>query len=60
MFEDSLSRIIGWILFLILFYNVLINIIVFLGVDEYISKMYVYWGSVLLLFITIVPNKIDL
>jgi hypothetical protein len=60
MFKDSLSRLTGWIFFVILFYNVLTNIIMFLGIDEYVSKMYIFWFSVLLLLISIAPTKIDL
>lgn len=61
MFQDSLSKIILWILFLILFYNLLIKIITFIGIDEYLSKMYIYWFIVILLFISVVStNKIDL
>lgn len=61
MFGDSLSKIILWILFLIVFYNLLIKIITFIGIDEYLSRMYVYWFIIILLFISILsPNKIDL
>jgi hypothetical protein len=61
MFQDSLSKIILWILFLILFYNLLIKIITFIGIDEYLSKMYIYWFIVILLFISVLStNKIDL
>jgi hypothetical protein len=61
MFKDSLSKIILWILFLILFYNLLIKIITFIGIDEYLSKMYIYWFIVILLFISVLStNKIDL
>jgi hypothetical protein len=61
MFRDSLSKIILWIFFLILFYNVLINIITFIGIDEYLTRMYVFWMVIILLFVSILsPNKIDL
>ena len=61
MFGDSLSKIILWIFFLILFYNLLIKIITFIGLDEYLSRMYVYWFMIILLFMSILnPNKIDL
>ena len=61
MFQDSLSKIILWILFLILFYNLLIKIITFIGIDEYLSKMYIYWFIVILLFMSVLStNKIDL
>jgi hypothetical protein len=61
MFKDSLSKIILWIFFLILFYNLLIKIITFIGVDEYISRMYIYWFMVILLFISVIStNKIDI
>jgi len=61
MFQDSLSKIILWIFFLILFYNLLIKIITFIGIDEYLSKMYIYWFIVILLFISVLStNKIDL
>ena len=61
MFQDSLSKIILWILFLILFYNLLIKIITFIGIDEYLSKMYIYWFIVILLFMSVIStNKIDL
>lgn len=61
MFRDSLSKIILWIFFLILFYNVLINIITFIGIDEYLTRMYVFWMIIILLFMSILsPNKIDL
>jgi len=61
MFQDSLSKIILWILFLIFFYNLLIKIITFIGLDEYLSRMYIYWFTVILLFISVIStNKIDL
>ena len=61
MFQDSLSKIILWIFFLILFYNLLIKIITFIGIDEYLSKMYIYWFIVILLFMSVLStNKIDL
>ena len=61
MFEDSLSKIILWILFLIFFYNLLIKIITFIGLDEYLSRMYIYWFTVVLLFISVITTKkIDL
>jgi len=61
MFKDSLSKIILWIFFLILFYNLLIKIITFIGIDEYISRMYIYWFMVILLFISVIStNKIDI
>ena len=61
MFEDSLSKIVLWILFLILFYNVILNIITFIGFDEYLARMYIFWMVVILLFASIISNnKIDL
>jgi len=61
MFEDSLSKLVLWILFLILFYNVILNIIIFIGLDEYLARMYIFWVVVILLFASIISNnKIDL
>ena len=61
MFEDSLSKLVLWILFLILFYNVILNIITFIGLDEYLARMYIFWMVVILLFASIISNnKIDL
>lgn len=57
MFKDSLSKIILWILFLIFFYNLIIKIIVFIGVDEFLSKMYVFWFTVILLFISVITTN---
>jgi|AntAceMinimDraft_13_1070369.scaffolds.fasta_scaffold04254_5 hypothetical protein len=57
MFESSIARLILWVLFLILIYNVLIDIITFLGLDAHISRMYVYWFSVLLFFISIIVTS---
>jgi hypothetical protein len=44
-------------LFIILIYNVLIQIITFMGLDAYISRMYVYWAAVLLFFISIITTE---
>jgi hypothetical protein len=57
MFESSLARLIIWVLFIILIYNVLIQIITFMGLDAYISRMYVYWAAVLLFFISIITTE---
>lgn len=57
MFQDSLSKIILWMLFLLFFYNLIIKIIIFIGVDEYLSRMYVFWLTVILLFISVITTK---
>lgn len=57
MFQDSLSKIILWMLFLLFFYNLIIKIIIFIGVDEFLSRMYVFWLTVILLFISVITTK---
>ena len=57
MFKDSLSKIILWIFFLLFFYNLIIKIIVFIGVDEFLSRMYVFWFTVILLFISVITTN---
>ena len=57
MFQDSLSKIILWMLFLLFFYNLIIKIIIFIGVDEFLSRMYVFWFTVILLFISVITTK---
>lgn len=57
MFQDSLSKIILWMLFLLFFYNLIIKIIIFIGIDEFLSRMYVFWLTVILLFISVITTK---
>jgi len=45
----------------LLFYNLLIKLVVFIGLDEFMSRMYIFWISIILLFISILNvEKIDL
>jgi hypothetical protein len=61
MFESSSVKIVFWIMFLLLFYNLLIKLVVFIGLDEFMSRMYIFWISIILLFISILNvEKIDL
>lgn len=61
MFQSSIVKFTFWVFFVIIFYNLLIKLAIFAGLDEFVSKMYIFWFSVILFFISVlIPNKIDL
>ena len=61
MFESSAVKIVFWIMFIFLFYNLFIKLVVFIGLDEFMCRMYIFWISIILLFISILNvEKIDL
>lgn len=61
MFESSVVKMVFWIMFIFLFYNLFIKLVVFIGLDEFMCRMYIFWISIILLFISILNvEKIDL
>jgi len=60
-FSGSIPRLLAWVIFLIFFYNVLHEIFIFVGIQGYVVKMYLFWFVIIMFFASVLPiNKIDL